>query len=723
MEGHSELPHFNEKIPYYKVYSSSMHFTFWRVEPGHTDPSEPRYESEGSCYLPLSKLMDLAYSITKEAETNLEYLCREVDLRVKLWLHGRETGEARLRFRFLMQSHLRQMQSCVRTEEGVLASTPVFSYSAGRECEEIGALGKINQEIQTLFIDLEAAAESSNQQEKLKAIVLKINALLQQELRLLRSSQRESTLIYNYSNRDDLMKGQRFLIFFAFKVLSYIREDISYLKDACWQILATILSRGEFQLPHMAFSPEEQAALRLPNPSEPLKFKKDVALKYLELLKELLEETIRSLECKGELAEQIFAEKFCAYAYFRLPLFREQILQTLKEQKDPVIPEWRGMEVDLYAEGHHPSKEDDFYRPLFDWENSFLRPLGQEERYRNFQGEMEKQVMRERWKLRLSKRQMAFCGFLENLLEEIHYVCVVSKYIRWHCLPGYNQLLHAFLAEMRNQPIRRYSEALRSCCVKWLANEKLINVMVVMLLSRANVNDPTTVALTFELIDAFFQRIKALDRPIPGTFDFKFLLKGIRLVLDSEFEASISRVLLFVYNNFGVLTEEFSLELALFLMTRYFYRFFFHWSYDLRYIFQMLVFTKVSRYHRSRDNEAPSQSSTSAYVSSLRLVLRQRYEQLLEEVRDDLDPQATINSNNIDRFHDRDYHKKMRAKLERARLGHRLQSPLSSQKDLGAKPQFLFKVSHKAGEERSFETPKKMLYFKEEEMELETARP
>lgn len=42
----------------------------------------------------------------------------------------------------------------------------------------------------------------------------------------------------------ELMKGQRFLIDFAFKVISYIHEDIADLNDICWQILTTILKRG-----------------------------------------------------------------------------------------------------------------------------------------------------------------------------------------------------------------------------------------------------------------------------------------------------------------------------------------------------------------------------------------------------------------------------------------------------------------------------------------------
>lgn len=42
--GQPELPRFNEKIAFYEIYSSSVHFNFWRVLPGFVDPTEPRYE-------------------------------------------------------------------------------------------------------------------------------------------------------------------------------------------------------------------------------------------------------------------------------------------------------------------------------------------------------------------------------------------------------------------------------------------------------------------------------------------------------------------------------------------------------------------------------------------------------------------------------------------------------------------------------------------------------
>jgi len=66
---------------------------------------------------------------------------------------------------------------------------------------------------------------------------------------------------------------------------------------------------------------------------------------------------------------------------------------------------------------------------------------------------------------------------------------VVSKHIRWHYLPGYNRLLQAFLVEMKLLKVKDYSERFKRCCLQLLANEKLLNIFVVILLGKTNVND------------------------------------------------------------------------------------------------------------------------------------------------------------------------------------------------------------------------------------------
>ena len=90
--------------------------------------------------------------------------------------------------------------------------------------------------------------------------------------------------MYTYSNTEDLMKGQRFLIYFATKVVSYIREDIAYLQEMCWQILIAILRRGEFNLSHMGFNNDEKQMLTNNVKNNHIKFKNEISIKYIELL-------------------------------------------------------------------------------------------------------------------------------------------------------------------------------------------------------------------------------------------------------------------------------------------------------------------------------------------------------------------------------------------------------------------------------------------------------
>ena len=173
-------------------------------------------------------------------------------------------------------------------------------------------------------------------------------------------------------------------------------------------------------------------------------------------------------------------------------MFREHILSVLRREEDPEVTEWRGTEADLTQESSRSidcSRGDDFYGIHFDWENNFYRPIAREERYRLSNSELQTILLGEKWKIRLAKRRGAFFTFFFNLLGEIEYVSVVSKHIKWYQLPGYNRLLLAFLIEMKQTKIKNYSERLKKCLIKSLANEKLINIFVVILLKKTNVHD------------------------------------------------------------------------------------------------------------------------------------------------------------------------------------------------------------------------------------------
>ena len=121
-----------------------------------------------------------------------------------------------------------------------------------------------------------------------------------------------------------------------------------------------------------------------------------------------------------------------------------------------------------------------------------------------------------------------------------------------------------------------------------------------MIVRKTNVYDVRATVHTLSILDDIFKKLRKMDRNIPSTFDYKFLLNGIKVVLESDYEFNISKALIILYNHFNYFSPEFSLELILFLMSKYFYRFFFHWSYNLRRVFHTLIFVKV---HILREKE------------------------------------------------------------------------------------------------------------------------
>lgn len=81
--------------------------------------------------------------------------------------------------------------------------------------------------------------------------------------------------------------------------------------------------------------------------------------------------------------------------------------------------------------------------------------------------------------------------------------------------------------------MKNYTERFKKTCVRLLANEKLLNIFVVILLKKTNVNDPEAVDIAIEMIDSFFNSIKTNNRTIPNTFDYMYFLEGLKILLNS----------------------------------------------------------------------------------------------------------------------------------------------------------------------------------------------
>lgn len=63
-------------------------------------------------------------------------------------------------------------------------------------------------------------------------------------------------------------------------------------------------------------------------------------------------------------------------------------------------------------------------------------------------------------------------------------------------------------------------------------------------------------------------------------------------------------------------------------MSRHFFGFFFHWSYNLRHVFHVLIYSCLATL------DTPDKSPANDYIASLKSTIVKRYEHLLQLIKD-----------------------------------------------------------------------------------------
>jgi hypothetical protein len=93
----------------------------------------------------------------------------------------------------------------------------------------------------------------------------------------------------------------------AFKTKTYINENIDEISSACFVLLSAMMKRGELSLAHLGFNVEKMSWSHDLSPNSFKNKKVYIALMYQELLNELMNLTLFSLNFKGHESEKEFA--------------------------------------------------------------------------------------------------------------------------------------------------------------------------------------------------------------------------------------------------------------------------------------------------------------------------------------------------------------------------------------------------------------------------------
>jgi len=420
----------------------------------------------------------------------------------------------------------KQMIFGVRTEEGIQRSSALYLKSdrafpaayKNTNVKEIKTLGQLKENLKTSAFSL--FGQKPNPRVRIRLIDdLATNML--KVLEILKTSHQESLISILYKTPENLLASQKILIGLAKHSLDNCDEVPNSLRPVYFETLVLLIHRAEFELNYMGFDVSNEEFLKnakttsfkndtggpkidLKNIQQKLK----VCESYQALLYHTLQKVLNKLTQKGlPDKEREFVEQFTAIAYFRIPEFRNRLLECLKKDIQQVqIPEWRGMEWRL--DDHLDDNKTQHLFTLFDWERVFYVYLKNTEKGES-NYKLLGEILEDRdWQNRYAKRGIAYYLFLNEWAKHVNKSVVTKDHVPWQDLPGYAVLIKAFLIELKSKDVRRYPAPLLNASYALLKNEKLLNVFIAIVYNKTRLYESSNVFAVFELINNWLGVLK-----------------------------------------------------------------------------------------------------------------------------------------------------------------------------------------------------------------------
>jgi hypothetical protein len=90
--------------------------------------------------------------------------------------------------------------------------------------------------------------------------------------------------------------------------------------------------------------------------------------------------------------------------------------------------------------------------------------------------------------MRISKRGVAYFLIVKEWSDYVKRALVINN-VNWTDVPGYLPILKSILLEMKEREITYYPEALKEATTSLIANEKILNIFVTIVLKKTHAFD------------------------------------------------------------------------------------------------------------------------------------------------------------------------------------------------------------------------------------------
>ena len=448
-------------------------------------------------------------------------------------------------------------------------------------------------------------------QSKINEDSSKIFNLLSDIRKLLKETVEVGILYYGYSNRKDLLTAENIMLDIGISLINILEKVNKDNRSIIFDILKLINERGEFDLGTLStIWFEEKGSL---GNDKIYYFKYDILIKdkivenFFEFNYKCLKYSLEKLT-KGKLLEvdiKDFIIFFLNRAYFRIPLFRNKLLQIIsigvsEKFENIIISNIKGK-----PKSNHEYKniedllEIDPINNLLLWDNLFYDRLKTSLEENNKNQKIENEIIDKlkkiqylmenskdndkNWEEPFLQRGIIFFGLIEKLVNYINTKSESNNEINWLNIPGFILLLNAITHEIHERPVNSYPKVFKDLFKLFVNTPEIPNSFIKEIIYKTNAYDVNAIFNIFDIISSLFQEFsnKYPDR-LFEKFNYNLLSIIIKPIFKVDHSLCVSKIILFYYKYAHLIPTVHLGDICQDFLGKRFYDLFFHWSFEVR---------------------------------------------------------------------------------------------------------------------------------------------
>jgi hypothetical protein len=210
------------------------------------------------------------------------------------------------------------------------------------------------------------------------------------------------------------------------------------------------------------------------------------------------------------------------------------------------------------------------------------------------------------WYEKLSKRDFVFYDLLIELFENLNilrnkiYMNKSSNLINFKNpelitnFQGIEDIIKIISYDLITKKAKKYPRQIKLIIPKFYADAKVINNIIYILLTTTNAYDTLSVVKVIDILDDLFNKKYNFndfrDNYLKNEIDCTIIKKAFMISVDSDNSLAVAKFIWFYYKNISILTFHHIDEIINYiLLSKNFFHFFFHWSFQIREIFYYFI--------------------------------------------------------------------------------------------------------------------------------------